>query len=103
MGPCQLWLTCKDRIEADNIVKVLLDQKLISCAKQIQITSEARWQDKIENASEILILMDSREDLFEKVEAEISRIHSYETFVLQAVPMKLNKDASNWLNDSLQK
>lgn len=100
---CQLWLTCKDRVEADNIAKTLLDKKLIACAKQTEISSDSHWQGKTMHAIETLLMMDSREDLFKEIEAEIARIHSYDTFVLQAVPAKFSKDAAKWMDDSLKK
>lgn len=102
-SPCQLWLTAADRVEADKIVKVLLDKKLIACAKQTEITSDARWKGEIEHAAEVLLLMDSREDLFDEIETEIARIHGYDTFVLQSVPIKLSADATKWLEESLKK
>ena len=97
---CQLWLTCADNKEADKIANTLLVKYLVACAKQIPVKSDFRWQGKIENSKEVVLVMDSKLDLFEKVEAEVAKIHSYETFVLQAVPVvKISKEAEEWLNN----
>lgn len=97
---CQLWLTCKDKAEADKIAKALLRKHLIACAKQIQASSDFRWRGKVDHSKEILLLMDSRLNLFEKTEAEITKLHSYNTFVLQAVPVaKVSKEAAKWLGE----
>src|SRR5665213_3036479 len=94
---CLLYLSCKDETEATKIANELLAKRLIACAKQTAIKSTFRWQGKIEKASEILLIMESREDLFDKVEAEVAQLHSYETFVLEAVPVnKISTKANGW-------
>lgn len=95
---CQLWLTCANKPEADKIAKALLDKHLIACAKQMPVTSAYWWQGKIDSAKEILLLMDSRTDLFDKVESVITKLHSYDTPNLQAVAVThINKKAQKWL------
>lgn len=101
---CQLILTCKNSVEADTIAKALLEKKLIACAKQISsVDSIFSWHGGFDNNNEELLLMDSRLDLFDAVEAEVAKLHSYETFVLQAVPVvKVSKDAQKWLDKELK-
>ncbi len=100
---CQLWLTCDDKKEATKASEVLLEKNLITCAKQIEVYSQFNWQGKMDYSDEVLLLMDSRLDLFEEVEKEITKIHSYDTFVLQAVPvLAVSKKASKWLAKELK-
>ncbi len=64
--------------------------------------SDFLWKGSVDHNEEILLVMDSREDLFDQIEAEIAKLHSYETFVLQAVPVaKVSKSATKWLNEVL--
>jgi len=45
----------------------------------------------------------SKLDLFDKIEAEVTKLHSYETFVLEAVPVsRISKSAQEWLNRELK-
>jgi len=100
---CQLWLTCKDATEASEIASKLLGKKLIACAKQIPTTSDYLWKGKIENNSEVLLLMESREDLFGQIEKEVAKLHSYDTFVLITTKMdKVSKKAKAWLSETLK-
>ncbi len=100
---CQLWLTTANTVEAGEIVKVLLEKKLIACARQFPVGSDFRWQGKIEHTNEVLLVMESRSALFDKVEAEVKKLHSYETFVLEAVPVShVSKAASKWLEGELK-
>lgn len=99
---CQLWLTCADKKEADKIAKHLLAGHLVACAKQLSVTADYRWQGKIEQSNEVLLVMESREDLFDQVEHEVAKLHSYDTFVLEATPIsKISKKAQSWLDDEL--
>ena len=86
------------------IALALLREKLIVCAKQIAVQSDFVWKDKVETSNEVLLLMDSREDLFVIVEAEVAKHHSYETFVLVAVPLiRISHTAEEWMNKNLKK
>ncbi|MCA9328826.1 divalent-cation tolerance protein CutA [Candidatus Saccharibacteria bacterium] len=98
---CQVWLSCGSSEEASKIASVLLEMKLIACAKQLPIMSDYRWQDAIEHDNEVLLVMETRLELFEQIEAEVAKLHSYETFVLQAIPIvKLSKAAEKWWLES---
>lgn len=99
----QFWLTCANAVEATKIAQVLLERHLVACAKQVLVSADFIWKDEIDHNDEVLLIMDSREDLFEEVEAEVKKLHSYETFVLQAIPvLKVSDDAVVWLNESLK-
>jgi periplasmic divalent cation tolerance protein len=97
---CQIWLTCANKEEADKIANTLLIKQLVACAKQIPVSSDFHWQSNLEHSDEILLLMEGKLDLFEKIEEEVAKIHSYDTFVLEAVPIvKVSKKAQNWLEE----
>ncbi len=98
----QLYLTCADQAEAGKIAKALLAKNLIACAKRLPVSSDFHWQGKIEGADEVLLIMDSEASLFEQIEEEVAKLHSYETFVLQAVPVeRTSRAASQWLEEVL--
>ncbi len=99
----QVTTNTETKEEAQKIAQYLVEQKLAAC---VQITSSMestyRWKGKIETANEWLCLIKTREDLFEKVEAAIKKLHSYETPEIIAVPIvKASKEYSIWLEDSL--
>jgi periplasmic divalent cation tolerance protein len=99
---CQVYLGCGDGAEADRVAGVLLEKRLVVCVKKMPVSSSFRWKGKIENSDEILLVMDSREDLFGQIEAEVAKLHSYKTFVLQSVPIgRLSPQAREWMNKEL--
>ncbi len=100
---CHVWLTCADKKEADKIVNTLLVKHLVACARQVLVTSDFWWKNKIEHSNEILLQMESRLDLFEEIEREVAKLHSYDTFVLEAVPVsKISKKSEVWLKRELK-
>jgi len=95
-------LTC-DEEEKETIAKSLLDMRLIACAKFVPVDAMYWWQSKIANGHEVAILMESAEDLFDEVETEVAKIHSYDTFVLTQIPMtNINESARIWMEGELR-
>lgn len=100
---CQLWLTCAGEKEAGKIANTLLVKQLVACAHQIPVNSNFRWQGKIDSSEEVLLIMDSRQDLFDEVEREVAKLHSYDCFVLKVVPITdVSKNAKSWIINELR-
>ena len=60
------------------------------------------WEGEIALDSEVMILMESIMQNFDKTEAEIAKIHDYDTFVLQMIEVsRINEKALNWLKENL--
>lgn len=98
----ELILTCASWQEAQKIADHLLEKKLIACAEFIESHSKYIWKNKIEDAKEVTIFMQSIATYFKNIEAEVTKLHSYETFVLRQIPLSLvSSDAVKWLEDSL--
>ena len=98
------YLTCADSREADKISKVLLKKRLVACAKKHTIESNFWWKGKVDNAKEILLMFESVEENFEKIEKEVKKLHSYQTYVLFSIPVgKTTKRVEKWLKDELKK
>lgn len=103
-GFVELVLTCGSWQEAQRIADVLLKKRLIACAEFMEVKSKYHWQGKPEENKETKLIMESITDNFEKVEAEVTKLHSYETFVLRQVPItRLSKQAGAWMIEELNK
>ena len=94
----ELVLTCGSWQEAQRIADDLLEKRLVACVEFMEIKSKYHWRGKVDEAKEIKLIMETIADNFAKVETAIRALHSYETFVLQMIPIaKLSNDASKWL------
>lgn len=65
--------------EANRIVELLLEKRLVSCCQLSTITSSYHWKGKIEHTDELLLQMKSKKTLFKEIEQVILDNHSYET------------------------
>lgn len=83
----ELFLTCENQAEAEKIADALLEQHLVACVKFEPVHSKFWWKGAIEEADEVKISMLSVAENFDRIEAEVAKLHSYETFVLQATPI----------------
>ena len=98
-----LFLTCVDEIEADEISDVLLRKKLVVCIKASKVKSSFLYKGKIDEADEVLLIMDSVEEKFSAIEKEVRKIHSYKTFVLLVAPViKSSKGVREWIKSELK-
>ena len=71
--------TCASAEEGDKIARQLLEKRLAACVNILAgARSLYRWQGAIEEAAECLLLIKSRQGLWEDLRAEIQRLHSYE-------------------------
>ena len=102
MKPCLLFLSCKDIEEADKISLQLLKQKLIVCAKKIPIDSNYLWKNKIESAKEVLLIMDSIEENYKKIDKKVRKFHSYKVYNLLLIKAnKINSGSFKWLQNNM--
>lgn len=98
-----LYLTCKDNAEADMISTSLLEKKLVVCAKKLPVSSSFLWKGGIDKSDEILVLLETDERLFDEIEAEIKKLHSYETFILASLPItRVSKGVEEWVTGGLK-
>jgi len=97
-------MTVANREEAINIVRQLLREKLIACANIVgSVNSLYWWKGKIEESREFLVLMKTRENLFEKLAQKVKELHSYEVPEVIALPLVKGLPAYlSWLNACLK-
>jgi periplasmic divalent cation tolerance protein len=62
-----------------------------------------RWEGKIAEAREFLLIIKSTRELFPEIEAEISKIHSYHTPEIICLPViDGSRNYLQWMSDSVK-
>lgn len=92
--------TCKTKVEAKKIAKILLNKKLISCAQISTIESLYFWENKINDEKEFLLSLKAKAANYKKIEQEIIINHSYK--VPQIIQIAIDggsKDYLQWLDN----
>jgi periplasmic divalent cation tolerance protein len=99
-----VFVTTKDKAEAEKIALVLLDEHLIACANIIgSVRSLFSWQGKVDCEDECLMVMKSHKDLFDAVVARVKGLHSYEVPEVLAVSIVGGSgDYFGWMSSVLK-
>lgn len=80
--------TVPDRDTGERIGKCLVEERLAACVNLIPgLTSIYRWQGKVENTSEVLLVIKTTGARFEAVRKRIKELHPYEVPEIIAVPI----------------
>jgi len=92
--------TCDSEMLAEQLARHLLEHRFAACVNILpKARSIYRWQEKIEDASEWVLLIKSRRDLFAALRAEIQRLHTYEIPEVIALPVVDGSEAYlGWLD-----
>ena len=70
--------TFDNKEEAEKVIKILLEEKLVSCCQVSTINSTYHWKGNIENSDEYQVKMKSKKELYNEIEKIILENHSYE-------------------------
>ena len=97
-------MTTPNKEEASKIVRGLLEERLIACANIVgPVSSVFWWQGKIDEENEVLVLMKSHKNLFERLSKRVMEIHSYDVPEIIALPIIEGAPPYlGWLKTSLQ-
>lgn len=75
-----IFCTCGSQEEAQTLASVLVSERLAACVNIVPgIQSVYRWNDKIETATEFLLIIKSAADRLDAIQARLETLHSYDT------------------------
>jgi periplasmic divalent cation tolerance protein len=97
-----IYVTCKNKPEAETIANTLLEEKLIACANIVPgIQSMYWWEGKVNTDQEVLMIIKTRKTLFSKIVKIVKAHHSYTVPEIIALPITAgNLDYLKWINAS---
>ena len=74
-----VYVTAGDVAEAERIGEAVVEERLAACANVLDgMRSIFRWQGSIQKGSEAILILKTREDLFDLLRERIVELHSYE-------------------------
>lgn len=86
MSALIVFCTCPDRPSAEALAQHLVERRLAACVNLLPgVRSIYRWQDAVERADEIQLLIKTVHERFEALRAAVQAMHPYELPELIAV------------------
>jgi periplasmic divalent cation tolerance protein len=83
-----VFVTASQEEEAAHIARGLVEAGLAACVSIVKgIRSFYRWQGKIEDGCEVLLIAKTRRDLFEGIAKKVKELHSYSVPEIIALPV----------------
>ncbi len=100
-----VFCTVPDINTAEKIADILISKKQAACCNIIQgLTSIYSWEGKVNKDSELLLLIKSKRNLFNKVEKTIKQIHPYDVPEVISIDIAAgSKDYLNWMSTVVSK
>lgn len=101
-----IYITCENKIEAEKIGEYLLKLRLTGCVNIYDHVSPMFfWPPKegiIDRSSEVVLLVKTIWKNYSAIEAEVTKIHSYDTPCIFAIPVMAMADKYHkWLTDEM--
>ena len=96
-----VFITAGSAEEAENIGKVLVEERLAACCSIADsVNSIFRWEGKINNEKEHLLIVKSTLDLFEAIVIRVKVLHSYDVPEIIALPIIAgSEDYLRWIDE----
>jgi periplasmic divalent cation tolerance protein len=95
-----VYMTAPSASEAGHIARTLVDEQLAACVNILpQMISVYRWNNALEEASELVLIAKTRASLFDALAARVKTLHSYSNPCIVALPITQGAPAFlDWLS-----
>ena len=81
-------VTAGSSAEGERLARALVDERLAACVNRIAgVQSVYRWEGKVEESTEELLVIKTRAQLFTALEKRIKELHSYGVPEVIALPI----------------
>jgi periplasmic divalent cation tolerance protein len=98
-------VTCATLDEARKIARGVVEKRLAACVNIVTHAVESfyRWEGKLENSSEYLLIMKTSEGRLAELQKEVVGLHSYDTPEFVVLPIVAgSEEYLGWLGESLE-
>lgn len=101
--PILILVTAASKEEANFIGKNMVEERLVACVNIVPgVRSLYVWKGKLYDEGEVLLIMKSRQGLFDKIKDRVIELHSYEVPEVIALPVVGgSEDYLKWMEESI--
>jgi len=99
-----VFITAPNEEEASKISHTLVEERLAACVNIIRsVRSIYRWQGRVEDESEVLMVVKTKRTLFDRLQKRVKELHSYEVPEIIGLPVvEGSKDYLAWLGQETE-
>lgn len=99
MDAVVIFCTVPNKDEAKKISEALLKEKLAACVSTVdKVSSMFLWNEELCKENELLLIIKTKRELFDKIEAVIKAFHSYNVPEFIALPIIVgSQDYLGWI------
>lgn len=98
-----VYVTHSSKDAAKKLAKYLIEKKLIACANIYDgVTCIYPWEGKIAEENEVVLIVKTTEDKFEKLKTTILSEHPYTIPCIIKIPVVPNESYAEWLQKELR-
>ena len=89
--------------ETEKIARALVEEKLVACVNVSEVTSHFKWEGKLQEEREALLIMKTKTDKLPEIVERITELHSYEIPEIIALPIiDGHKRYFDWVRESVE-
>jgi periplasmic divalent cation tolerance protein len=102
LQPIVVLVTCGSEEEALKIANTLVEDRLAACVNLVSpIRSIYRWEGKIWDEKEWLLVIKTQKQTFEEVEKKVKSLHSYSVPEIISLPiLEGSLSYLNWIKEN---
>jgi len=94
--------TCPDEGTGQRVARSLVEEGLAACVNAIpNVASTYRWEDRVQEDREVLLLIKSSSSVYGRLEARIRELHPYELPELIILDVKASAPYLAWIAASV--
>jgi len=97
-----VYVTYPNMKEANKSISHLLKEKLIACANSFPIKATSCWTGKIQEVDEVVSILKTRKENWEKVKSEVKKIHPYKIPCIMKLDVEANEEYEKWVNSETE-
>ena len=104
MAAPEIFSTAPKREEAERIAQILVEERLAACVNVMpNLRSFYRWEGRIVQDEEFLLLVKTEDRLFPDVRDRIKALHSYRIPEIIAIPLvQGSEEYLDWISTSVR-
>jgi periplasmic divalent cation tolerance protein len=101
VNPILVYITTRDKSQAEQIGRILVEERIVACVNIIDgMQSIYRWEGEICTDTETILVAKTRAPLFDKLVLRVKELHSYTVPCIVSLPIENgNPDYLKWIEN----